>query len=349
MHYIAKLLSFWPSCSCGDDHGCTNRTGPLYTRGDGGNAAAVVLPEENAALNDHQRTAVAAAIGFSETVFVSSISKNGDAGEVDIALRYITPTEEVDLCGHATVACLGLLHDKQLLLGTYRGRLLTRAGTVSFLVEPSDLPEVHMSQLPVTVDAPLEAEVAERLGAALQARLDMSWPPRVASTGLRDILVAIESEEELAGMTPSMPAVKELSEELQVVGVHAFVLPGASREDKDVGGLPPTAGASPTKTRCIRVRNFAPLFGIDEESATGTSNCALACALSLDRPEVAGPGQVVLFSQGDGMGQPSRICVRLPREASGEPWVGGCFKVCESRTVQIADEVKEGGGSGGVS
>lgn len=250
----------------------------MYTRGDGGNAAAVVLPDENESLTDEQRAAVAKGIGFSETVFVGSIVKNGD-GEVDIALRYITPTEEVDLCGHATVASLGLLYDRNLLLGATRGRLITRAGPVSFLVEPSDLPEAHMSQLPVTVDAPLGEEVTERLATALDTVLNPIWAPRVASTGLRDILVAVKDEEELARMEPNMAMVTELSEELNVVGVHAFVMPERGPPEQQTEDL-----GSSGKTPCIRVRNFAPLYGIDEESATGTSNCALACALSQVRP-----------------------------------------------------------------
>ena len=59
---------------------------------------------------------------------------------------------------------------------------------------------------------------------------------------------------------------------------------------------------------------------------------------------MAVPGQMVLFSQGDGMGQPSRISVRVPKEPGGEPWVGGCFKVCSTQTVQVS----AGGGAGGV-
>jgi len=301
----------------------------------------VVLPESDARLTDIERSAVAAAIGFSETVFVQRISKD-DGGVLEIALRYITPEEEVDLCGHATVACLGLLHEKGLLLDTCRGRLLTRAGPVSFLVEPSDPPEAHMSQLPVTVDPPLEADVAARLAGALNAELDLTWAPRVASTGLRDILVAVKDDEELAAMAPDMEAVTLLSRELKVVGVHAFVMPPAAGAEGGLGGSP----GSRARAGCIRVRNFAPLYGIDEESATGTSNCALACALlqSAQSGEAEGvvdlayPGAIMLFSQGDGMAEPSRIAVRLPGEEGGEPWVGGCFKVVETKTVQLSNK-----------
>merc|ERR1712060_780029 len=105
-------------------------------------------------------------------------------------------------------------------------------------------------------------------------------------------------------MKPDFPAIAELSRELDVTGVHAFTFGGGSLEDP------------------LPVRNFAPLYGIDEESATGTSNCALACALRssgrLERDECH-------FTQGVGMGMPSRIVVRLPDSATDRPRVGGRF------------------------
>ena len=131
------------------------------------------------------------------------------------------------------------------------------------------------------------------MATALDTVLNPTWAPRVASTGLRDILVAVKDEEELARMEPDMAMVTELSEELNVVGVHAFVMPerplrGGTAMGTSVEGPPGQQETedlgSSGKTPCIRVRNFAPLYGIDEESATGTSNCALACALSQVRP-----------------------------------------------------------------
>merc|ERR1719215_2466455 len=100
-----------------------------------------------------------------------------------------------------------------------------------------------------------------------------------------------------------MEAVSELSKELHVVGMHVFALRG-------------TADGSEQ----IPVRNFAPLYGIDEESATGTSNCALACALLSSGCVVAGT-QELTFAQGHCMDSPSRIAVRLPANRGGRPWV----------------------------
>lgn len=68
------------------------------------------------------------------------------------------------------------------------------------------------------------------------------------------------AKEHLALLEPDFKVMENLSRELQVVGVHAFSLTNESE--------------------LIAVcRNFAPLYGIDEESATGTANCALASYL----------------------------------------------------------------------
>jgi PhzF family phenazine biosynthesis protein len=286
------------------------RSSFAYARSDGfchgglgGNPAAVVLLEEAArARGEGKRTAIAAAINFSETVFVDSICEN------EVTLRYFTPEGQVDVCGHATVACLGFLKERGLLNGSLEGTLHLICGDMKFQII-GDL--VFMQQLPVKEDEPLLPEDLQELLVALNisvADLDPSFPPLVASTGLRDIFVALQSEESLYQMTPNMAAVAALSEKLDTVGVHAAFLRG------DDGGE-------------IPVRNFAPRFMIDEEAATGTSNCALAGMLFSRRvggdDAATSSADEITFKQGERMGAPSRIHVRR----SG--FVGGRYRIVE--------------------
>ena len=82
--------------------------------------------------------------------------------------------------------------------------------------------------------------------------------------------------------------IANLSREKNAVGVHAFTL----------------TTESGVTAIC---RNFAPLYGIDEESATGTASCALACYLfkyHRQQPQY-------IFEQGHNMGAISRIVVNL--------------------------------------
>lgn len=225
----------------------------------GGNAAGMVMPVDGETLSDAQRVAVAASLGFSETCFISSIKKM-PGGKCDVALRYFTPTDEVELCGHATVACIGHLHSRNLLHGARGGTLHTRAGAVAFSIRqtratPVALADdtfvldaegqfaalgavdggsprrreheaIYMQQLPVSIDTPLTDELIVELeralfpaaGAAAQgdhaSGLDLSWPPRVASTGLRDLLVQIHPSK-LYGMAPDFNRVAEVRASLQ--------------------------------------------------------------------------------------------------------------------------------------
>jgi PhzF family phenazine biosynthesis protein len=311
----------------------------------GGNAAGVVLPEQDRLLNDAERQAAAKVLDFSETVFVSSIDtglNTDSSASVSISLRYMTPLAEVDLCGHATIACLGLLHASGRLGGTCQGELHTRAGEVGFRIEepPGSGGDsgraadavVFMQQLAPYISAPLQGAELKELAAALGVSLgsletwSADWAPRVASTGLRDLLVQLPSLADLRALNPSMHALARLSKRLDVVGLHAFCA---------------VRGAEALHFQGVdyHVRNFAPRVGIDEEAATGTSNCALACALQstgalpagFARRDAAcrlyGLGAALVFAQGDAMGEPSRILVQLPppSEPEGQPWVGGRF------------------------
>ena len=311
----------------------------------GGNAAGVVLPEQDRLLNDAERQAAAKVLGFSETVFVSSIDpglSTDSPASVSVSLRYMTPLMEVDLCGHATIACLGLLHSSGRLGGVCQGELHTRAGEVGFRIEepPASSAEhgrateavVFMQQLAPSICAPLQGAELKELAAALGVSLgtlktwSASWAPRVASTGLRDLFVQLPSLAALRALKPKMHAIVRLCKRLDVVSVHAFCA---------VSGVE----ALHFQGVDYHVRNFAPLVGCDEEAATGTANCALACALQATgalpagfaRRDAAcriyGLSAALVFAQGDAMGDPSRILVQLPppSEPEGQPWVGGRF------------------------
>ncbi|GMI02264.1 hypothetical protein TrVE_jg7900 [Triparma verrucosa] len=285
-----------------------------FTAGhDGGNPAGVVLPEIAKTVPPASRVAVAHAIGYSETCFVDSIETN----PLRISLNYYTPVEQVDVCGHATVACLGLLLKEGLLPapvadngGMIEGALNLQCGEVRFEIVGQ---EVFMSQLPVRVAA-LEEDSLKRLLECLRVKEedldDALFLPCLASTGLWDIMVALKHEETLDSLAPDFRLMSSLSKDLDAVGVHVCVR---------------------TPKNCWKVRNFAPRFGINEESATGTSNCALAGVLG--RAGAMKWGERCVFEQGDGMGASSRILVRLGARAAEPAWVGGRYKIMESSSV----------------
>ena len=87
--------------------------------------------------------------------------------------------------------------------------------------------------------------------------IDNKYPIQIVSTGLKDILIPIKSEIQLHALQPNFEKIKEISKYYNVVGMHLYTF----------------------NDNRIICRNFAPLYDINEEAATGTSNGALACYL----------------------------------------------------------------------
>lgn len=93
-----------------------------------GNRAGVVLDAAGLSVESMQR--IAAAVGASETAFLLS----GPDGQ-GVRLRYFTPTDEIDFCGHATVATFHLLAERGLLPRSGTIRLECAAGTLDVELE----------------------------------------------------------------------------------------------------------------------------------------------------------------------------------------------------------------------
>lgn len=260
----------------------------------GGNPAGV-MPEAEG-LDAGQMQVMAKEMNLSETAFVLP---GGE--DYDFELRFFTPVEEVDLCGHATIATFHLLRELGLLpVGRTTLRQKTLAGVLDIAIgEDGSIRMLQAAprQLLVLKDS---TRLAEVMGCAPS---DIGIPgvlelPEVWTTGLPDILMPVRSQAALQALAPDMETLTALSRELGVTGVHAF----AVWEGMDV-----------------LCRNFAPACGIPEEAATGTSNGALgACLFHHGRSE--GGGLHFVAGQGQWMGRPSRISVSI-RE--GAVWVGG--------------------------
>ncbi|MCI8849876.1 MAG: PhzF family phenazine biosynthesis protein, partial [Oscillibacter sp.] len=121
--------------------------------------------------------------------------------------------------------------------------------------------------------------------------------PQAVSTGLLDILLPVRDVTVLNRARQDEAEVCRLSERYGVVGVHMFC---------------PKAERLWEGAYC---RNFAPLYAIPEEAATGTSNGALTYYLY--RRGFLAPGAENRFIQGEAMGKPSEILSRL-NDADGE-------------------------------
>ena len=248
----------------------------------GGNQAGVALVEAYPA--DALMQQIAAEFKHSETAFV----KVEDDGSV--TLRYFTPAGEVDLCGHATIASFALLR-KLDKIGDGLHTAHTKAGELNIDVSGDT---VWMDMAPPVLLRELPEEEWGALYEAYGLTVDdcpAGFAPKIVSTGLADIMMPVRDHETLMRAVQNAPAVTELSKFYDVTGVHMFCL-----------GEDCTAYCS----------NYAPLYDIPEECATGTSNGALTYYLYLQGLVKAGEENI--FVQGEHMSRPSEIRSRLKVE-----------------------------------
>ncbi|MBP1923207.1 PhzF family phenazine biosynthesis protein [Halorubrum alkaliphilum] len=282
-----------------------------------GNVAGVV--PDATGLSDDRTGRIAAELGASETAFVTPA---GD-GDADHRIRYFTPTTEVDLCGHATIAAYATLFaDGTVDAGEY----ILRTNVGDLTVTVTDEGDVWMRQQPPTVEVvDPDALDAERLGDALgidpAALRDVGadLPVAVASTGLPFLVVPVNFLEHLGGAEPDADAVEALSEEFDVAGVYAFTFDTLEAEST------------------LHGRAFAPAVGIDEDPVTGTASGAVGGYL---RAVEAFDGEFpdeLRFEQGHFLDRPGHVRIRVGEE-SDPVEIGGDAVVSLEGELRLPDE-----------
>ena len=273
----------------------------------GGNPAGVVLHADS--LSEEQMQTIAAKMGLSETAFVQ------DHETADRAIRFFTPNAEVGLCGHATIASWHLLLEQGLVTpGPYQ--MWTRSGMQQIHCENNG--RVAMSQNQPQFGPTLSpGPVAACLGISeTQIMEERILPVQVASTGLHKIFAPIRDLISLKSIEPDLDAIEALSRSVEAIGIYCYTLESMN------GGI-------------AQCRNFAPVVGIDEDSATGTSAAATACLLFHHGAVSAHQAGDLIFEQGYALHQPSEIHVRLAVEGRTiqEVWVAGRGTTRTSREI----------------
>lgn len=192
-----------------------------------GNPAGVVIVKEWPA--EERMQAIAAENNLSETAFVHP---RGNAFEI----RWFTPTVEVDLCGHGTLASAhvvfenGLAHGDEVRFAAKVGVLVVRReGSMLTMDFPSRPAE------PVT----MMESVVEALGSRPRALLRS-----------RDLMAVFDAEEDVAALSPRFELVAAL----------------------DAAAVIATA---PGRKVDFVSRFFAPAMGVPEDPVTGSSHCTL--------------------------------------------------------------------------
>lgn len=192
-----------------------------------GNPAAVCFPDTSK--DDAWLQRVAAEMNLSETAFLWP--------EADgFRLRWMTPSTEVDLCGHATLASAHVLWESGRAEGTIRFH--TRSGVLQAERDGAQI----MLDFPATPPRPSEppAGLFEALG------VDATEVCRSRF----DILVRLPDEAAVRALRPDLRALSRVDARGVIVTAEG------SRHD-------------------FVSRFFAPAAGVDEDPVTGSAHCAL--------------------------------------------------------------------------
>lgn len=248
-----------------------------------GNPAAVcILHQEK---SDSWMQQIAAEMNLSETAFLTP--QGGD-----FQLRWFTPTVEVDLCGHATLASAHILWESGYLYPGEDARFHTRSGllTARRLEDhiEMDFPAIQVEPVtppPGLIDALGVAPAADNATAATAAtdpHADVAAPspahthtgpqtlPQVVAVGKNrfDYLVELASEAEVHALRPDFSA-------LARVEARGIIVTSQAQKQTERQ----THGSQPGSDRPDDVdfisRFFAPAAGVNEDPVTGSAHCAL--------------------------------------------------------------------------
>lgn len=216
-----------------------------------GNPAGVVVNADG--MNDYEMQQIARELNNSETAFLFS----PDSDDCHGVIRYFTPSTEVPICGHATIAAMyaKALEDN---LDSCVLRFKTKIGILPFEIIKNDGDyQIIMTQGNFELSPEFNDDITSRMITALgleKSDRDEKCPIQIASTGHSKVMIGIKSRAKLNSLSPNYNDLAVLSNEINCNGYFVFTF---DSDDKDIL----TYG-----------RMFAPGIGINEDPVTGNAN-----------------------------------------------------------------------------
>jgi len=224
-----------------------------------GNPAGVVI--DAAGLDEATMQAIAREVNLSETAFVTRSDK------ADFRVRFFTPTTEIPLAGHPTIATMhALVEAGRIRLSGPRTRVTQElnVGVLPVDLEANEsgrLTRIWMTQKPPeflrTYDA---APYAEALGIPI-AGIESDFPVQTVSTGTPMLMFPVRSLHVLERLHPDFKALTDLQAAGDYFSLHVFAPEGYAPEAK------------------AHARHFAPAAGIAEDPVTGSASGGMGAYL----------------------------------------------------------------------
>lgn len=249
-----------------------------------GNPACVILTN---GLSREVMQSIAKEMNLSETAFLSK------SDTANFKLQWFTPTTEVELCGHGTIASLHFLKEKNVPLRKFaNGREIVKFETLSGIIKCFIDGNQYFMQIPVF-------EMEEFNGCKLELISILGIHPVMTDDSIpfiqlsnKNVYIYIKELKDLHKLKPDFKALVELSRENNLGGIVVFTL-----ETVD-------------KNSFAHSRYFTPLHGIDEDPVTGSTNGPLLLVLEkLGFIKQTGKEITLTFEQGDILDRSGRVGV----------------------------------------
>ncbi len=262
-----------------------------------GNPAGVVVDADR--LSDVQMQSIAREMSLSETAFILSSSKPG----ADLRVRWFTPTNEVPLCGHATIAGFHALAEEGKFgmkgEGKFSFNLETASGVLPVEVVKTQGSIAIMLGLAIPVfekASPLKIDLLRVLNITI-SEFDTDIPILKHDY----LYVPVKRLHTLFTMKPNFLSIANFLTSRKLQGLCVYTLETIEREST------------------VHSRFFAPNQGINEDPVTGSAHGPLGVLLFENGVLKAADGSCVFQGeQGDAMGRRGRVRVELV-VAEGKP------------------------------
>lgn len=306
-----------------------------------GNPAGIITEADG--LTRETMQWIASEMNLSESAFVTL----PESEDTIFRIRFFTPSEEVDLSGHVTIAtCFALLEEGRIPLhngitkvafGTNFGSIpvdihfntgpvskdKSDAGESGIFLSIEDVAEGILEKIMMhqsireyrTASLPIR-EIANILGIDEGEISRTGLPLEIITTGLEQLMIPVLHKETILEMNPDLIKLSLMNNRLGIHTNHIFTLDTFSQDCSTYS------------------RHFAPSVGMWEDPATGTAAAGLGTYLC--RHGVISSGSLVM-EQGKETESLAKILVELGEnvEETGAVQVGGLAVTSITRTIEI--------------
>ncbi len=263
-----------------------------------GNPAGVVYAD---GLLPEEMQLIAREFNVSETAFISK------SREADFNLKWFSPSVEIKLCGHATIASVHFLRQQEII----KDNSIVTFSTLSGILKCKTSNGVHSLILPVPELSEFNGNKDEIIRAlSVEKLIETGKFPFILDDG-GYLYIHVSSIDELMNYKPDFKSILEIT---------------SARNGYDAITLFTTETIE--KGNHAHLRFFAPYYGINEDPVTGSANGPLLLVLrKLGLIDENTEGKVFTFEQGDAVGRKGRIIVTYSPEKNELMISGRAFTI----------------------